>query len=269
MRVLVITIFFASLLASCRSTRNIQTAIAKKDTIAVVANDSGKADSVRYINEVVSQMQAKQIGYTSFNGKIDVDYRGGDGKRYDLNANVRMYKDSMIWISASAVLGIEVMRVLITKDSIKLLNKHEKTYTERSIDYLQEVTQLPLDLKTLQNLLIGNLVYFDSNVVSYSKDANTVSVLSLGTWFKNLVTLSESDKSIQRIKLDDADASRNRTAVLSYSDYETKKGPAFATKRNITIAEKSRLDIKLDFKNYDFNGEVTFPFSVPKNYERL
>lgn len=269
MRVLVITILLASLLASCRSTRKIQTAIAKKDSVAVVPTDSGKADSVRFINEVVSQMKARQISYTTFNAKVNVDYKGGDGKNYDMNATVRMYRDSAIWISVNAVFGIEALRALITRDSVKLINKADKTYTARSISYLQEVTQLPLDLKTLQDLLIGNLVYFDANVVSYSKDANTVSVLSLGKWFKNLVTLSDNDKAIQRIKLDDADISRNRTAVLGYSDYETKKGPAFPTKRTITVAEKSRLDIKLDYKNYDFNGEVSFPFSVPKNFERI
>ena len=268
MRLLVIMIVFAGLLTSCRSTRKIQSAIGKKDSVAVVT-DTGKADSVRFINDVVSRLRSNQISYTTFNAKVNVDYKGGDGKNYDVNASLRMYKDSAIWVSANAVFGIEAMRVLITKDSIKLLNKLEKTYTARSIDYLQEVTQLPLDLNTLQNLLIGNVVYLDSNVVSYSKDANTVSVLSLGRWFKNLITISEPNRSIERIKLDDADISRNRTAVLSYSDYETKKGPLFATKRNITVAEKSRLDIKLDFKNYDFNEEVNFPFSVPKNYTRL
>jgi len=269
MRLFIVIILFAGLSTSCRSTKKIQTAIAKKDTVAFVASDSGKADSIRFINEVASQLKARQIGYNTFNAKVDVDYRGGDGKRYDLNANIRMFKDSIIWISGSAILGIEVMRVLITKDSIKLLNKHDKTYTARSIDYLQEVTELPLDLKILQNLLVGNVVYLDSNLVSYSKDPNSVSILSIGHWFKNLITLSEPDRAVQRIKLDDADISRNRTAVLSYSDYETKKGPAFPTKRNITVAEKSRLDIKLDFKNYDFNNEVSFPFSVPKNYSRL
>jgi hypothetical protein len=51
----------------------------------------------------------------------------GDGKNYDVNATMRMYKDSAIWLSANAVLGIEAMRVLITKDSVKLLNKLDKT----------------------------------------------------------------------------------------------------------------------------------------------
>jgi outer membrane lipoprotein-sorting protein len=40
----------------------------------------------------------------------------------------------------------------------------------------------------------------------------------------------------------------------------------FATKRRISIAEKKKLDIRLDFKQYAFNETVSFPFSIPKNY---
>ena len=57
-------------------------------------------------------------------------------------------------------------------------------------------------------------------------------------------------------------------AELSYDDHETKKGPDFSTKRRITITEKTKLDIKLDFKSYSFNETLSFPFSVPKNYKR-
>jgi hypothetical protein len=179
-----------------------------------------------------------------------------------------MQKDSAIWISANAILGIEAIRAIITKDSVKIIDKLNKTYTARSVDYLQEVTALPMDLKTIQDLLIGNPVFLDSNVVSYSKANNAIALLSLGRWFKNLLTISESDKLIQRSKLDDVDITHNRTAELTYTDYENKKGVPFATKRRIYIAEKKKLDIKLDFKQYDFNGEVSFPFSIPKNYDR-
>ena len=70
-----------------------------------------------------------------------------------------MYKDSAIWLSANAILGIEAMRVLITRDSVKLLDKLNKVYTARSVDYLQDLTSLPLDLPTLQDLIIGNAVF--------------------------------------------------------------------------------------------------------------
>ena len=80
---------------------------------------------------------------THAGGSTDVDYRGGDDKHYDVNATIRMHKDSLIWASVNAVLGIEAMRLLITKDSVFLLDKLNKTYTTRSVDYLQEETSLP------------------------------------------------------------------------------------------------------------------------------
>jgi outer membrane lipoprotein-sorting protein len=263
---LLILFLAAGMIVSCRSTKKIQTAISKKDSVDVT--ESGRNDTLRLIHAALDQMKTNHISYQTFSAKVKVDYKGGDGKNYDVNANIRMTKDSAIWISANAILGIEALRVYITRDSIKLLNKLNKTYTARSVDYLKEVTSLPLDLETLQDLIIGNAVFVDSNIVSYSSGNNVISLLSLGEWFKNLLTLDESDKKLLHSKLDDRDVARNRTADLTYGDYENKKGVPFSTERRITIAEKNRLDIKLEFKQYDFNQEVSFPFSIPKNYEQ-
>src|SRR6476659_11127350 len=116
------------LMASCRSTKKIQTAISKKDTSAKVVLQGVKEDSLQYFRKMVSDINANRIQYNTFTSKVNIDYEGNDGKKYNINANIRMYKDSAIWISANALLGIEAMRVLITRDSVKLLNKLEKTY---------------------------------------------------------------------------------------------------------------------------------------------
>jgi hypothetical protein len=267
--------FFALLilicvLASCRSTKKIQTAITKKDTLvtANVPPVATKNDTIQMINAVFRNVNSNHIDFHTFSAKVNVDYSGSDGKKYDVNANIRMYKDSAIWVAVNALLGIDAMRLYITKDSVKLLDKLNKTYTARSVDYLQEVTSLPLNLYMLQDLIIGNPVFLDSNIVSYSQGNNQIALLSLGQLFKNLITVNETDKTLLHSKLDDVDPSRNRTADLTYGDYESKKGVLFSTKRRIVVTEKNRLDIKLDFKQYDFNQEVSFPFSVPKNYER-
>lgn len=267
MKQIIVAIVLLASLVACRSTKKISTAITKKDSTLTVQVPTGKADTVAYIKTALEKLSANKINYTTFNAKVNIDYRGGDDKNYDVNAIIRMYKDSAIWMSANAVLGIEAIRLLITKDSVKLMNKLDKSYTARSVDYLQEVTALPLDLKTLQDLIVGNPVFLDSNVVSYTKFDGSVSLLSIGDWFKNLITVAEADHSLSRTKLDDADITHSRTADLTYSDYETKQGPLFATKRRIYISEKKKLDIRLDFKNYGFNGEVSFPFTVPKNYK--
>jgi hypothetical protein len=255
------------LLASCRSTRPIQTAITKKDTIETVTS-ANKVDTAKLINEAVSKLNTTKLDFKTFSAKLDIDYRGADDKHYDVNGTLRIYKDSAIWVSVNAVLGIEAMRALITKDSVFLLDKLNKTYTARSVDYLQEVTSLPLTLPAVQNLLVGNPVFFESNVTTYTADANTISLLSIGKWFKNLLTINTDNNTLSHSKLDDVDITRSRTADLSYTDYENKKGKPFSTKRRITVAEKNKLDISLHFKQYDFNEEISLPFSIPKNYRQ-
>ena len=117
-----------ALLASCRSTRQIQTAISKKDTTAVhiTSPEPTKIDSVAIIREILTDVNKNTIDYRTFTAKINADYSGADGKNYKLNVYLRMYNDSAIWLSANAILGIEAMRLLITKDSVKMLDNINK-----------------------------------------------------------------------------------------------------------------------------------------------
>jgi outer membrane biogenesis lipoprotein LolB len=270
MKRLLLVIAIIGILTSCRSSRTLGKAVAKKDTTTrEVVPITAKTDTQQLIQTTLQEVQKNHIDFTTFSAKVSVDYKSGDGKDYDVNASLKMYKDSAIWISVNAILGIEAMRLLVTKDSVRLLVKlDQKTYTARSVSYLQEVTSLPLDLYTLQDLLLGNPVYLDSNIIRYSSSSNVITLVSLGQFFKNLITLNANDKTTIHSKLDDTDPTRSRTADLSYSEYESKKGPLFSTKRQIVVSEKTRVDIKLHFKNYTFNEEVSFPFSVPKNYTR-
>lgn len=269
MKKIFVLVALLTLFASCRSTRTISRAVTKKDTTAtVVLPLGGGVDTLALIHTTLQKIDSNRINFQTFSAKVNVDYEGTDGKGYSVNAKINMWKDSAIWVSANALLGIEAMRVMITKDSVKLLNKLEKTYAARSIGYLQEVTSLPLDLYTLQDMIIGNPVYLDSNIIRFSINNGVVNLLSIGAYFKNLVTLNEADRTLIHSKLDDINPVHSRTADLSYSEYQNNKGPWFSTKRQIVVSEKGRLSIKLDFKNYTFNEPVEFPFSVPRNYKR-
>lgn len=251
---------------SCRSTRKITSAISTKDTVAA-SKGKTHADTIIFIRNVYDNILKNRIDFSTFSSKIEVDYIDADGKK-NVTAHVRMKKDSIIWISLrAALLGIEGLRVYITPDSVKVLDKQNNTYSARSVEYLQEVTALPLDLPTLQDLLIGNPVFLDTNFVSYSEGENGLSLLSIGSFFKNLFTVKKPSMLPETSKLDDLDELRNRTCHLSYSDYENKKGVSFATKRQVSVAEKKKIDIKLDFKQYDFNETLSFPFPIPKNYK--
>src|ERR1043165_5848418 len=174
-RITIFAILFIALLSSCRSTRKIQTAISKKDTVAIAATGNAHEDTVQFIQAAYAGIMKNHIDFKTFSAKINIDYVDADDKNYNVNANLRMYKDSAIWISITAIFGIEGLRAYITKDSVKLLNKQDKVYTARSVSYLQEMTALPLDLASLQDVLIGNPVFVDSNIVSYSKTPANIS----------------------------------------------------------------------------------------------
>ncbi len=149
-----------------------------------------------------------------------------------------------------------------------LVNKVEKWIKKKSVNYLQEVSEIPFDFTTLQDLLIGNPVFLDSNVISYQSGARYLTVLMVGDLFKHLVTLDKSNLRVLHSKLDDLDVQRNRTCDITFGNYEFKNGHDFSTYRNISVAEKSKLDIYLDFKQYSFNDPLNYTFEVPKNYKR-
>lgn len=263
-------IFFvaiATLNYSCKTTKNINKVIAKKDTVITVVQSG--ADSIAAINNVVKNFKTNYINFKTFSAKIKVDYDDSKGKKQDVTANVRIIKDSAIWISLTATfLNIEAFRVLIKKDSVILLNKLEKEVQYRSLDYLQDVTEIPFDYYTVQDLLVGNPVFMDSTIATFKKTDDIILMSTIGKYFKHLLTISTDNYLLQHSKLDDVDLTRNRTADITYTDYENKNGINFSTYREVTVSEKNRLDIKMNYKSYEFNKDLSVSFNIPKNYKR-
>jgi len=157
---------------------------------------------------------------------------------------------------------------LINKDSVFVMDKINKEVQLRSIDYLQEVTQIPFDFKTLQDLLLGNPIFFSDSVVSYKETDSKVLLATIGVNFKHLLTLNKPDRIMVHSKLDDLDISRNRTADITYDEFENNNGVNFSTYRKITVSENHKLDIQLNYKQYEFNKDLQLNFNIPKNYKR-
>lgn len=264
---LLVAVIGVSLLASCRTQKKITKIMTTKDTTAVVITNRSATDSIVMVRNTMDELLKKKIDFKTFSAKIKVDYEDSKGKQPDVNAYVRILKDSLIWVNIRlAFLDVDLLRVLVRTDSVFVVNKHEKMIQLRSMDYLQEITQIPFDFKTLQDLLVGNPVFLDSNIVSYKKNDNQVLMAVVGQYFKHLLTIDATSNLLLHSKLDDVDVGRNRTAYITYEEFENKTGRPFSTKREITVSEKTKLDIKLNYKQYEFNKDLTISFSLPKNY---
>ena len=267
--IFIAAIFLIDGLISCRSTKKLQSAINKKDTAIINTAPASATDSAKDVEAILEGIRKNHIDFKTFSAKIKVDYSDSHGKQPDVTAFVHILKDSLIWISINATfLNIEAFRILISKDSVWIVNKLEKQYQIRSLDYLEEVAKIPLDFKTLQDLIIGNPIFFGNTIVSYRKTERRVLISTIDEHFKNLLTLTAGNNLIERSKLDDLNVTLNRTCDLTYFNYENKSGIPFSTSREITVAEKTKVDIVLDYKQYDFNTTLSFPFSIPKNYKQ-
>ena len=252
----------------CRSTKKLNTAVSKKDTTVISINPASNNDSLQGARNVLSTIEKKRIHFTTFSAKIKVEYEDSKGKQPDFNAFIRLYTDSVLWISINATfLSIEAFRILITKDSIVIVNKLDKIVEYHPFNYIEEITHIPLTFSTLQDIIIGNPIYIGDSIVSYKQAGNHLLIATIGKFFKNLITVSADNNLTERSKLDDLNVSQNRTADITYTDYEKSGNMNFATGREITVAEKTKVDINLSYKQYEFNKELSFHFVVPPNYK--
>ncbi len=267
--IILVGFFVALVSAGCHSTKSLQTAINKKDTSVVIRKVMVNDSSFKIpAQEALDILNKNKINFQTFSSKAKIQYEDHNGKQPDFNAFIRLQKDSVLWVSISSTfLGIEAFRILITPDTLIILNKLDKTVEYHPFSYIESFAKIPLDFKLLQNIIIGNPVYVGDSIVSYRKTENHIIIGTVGDFFKNLITLSSGKDDLERIKLDDIDISQNRTAALLYGDYENNGGFDFATTREINVSEKSKVNVSIEFKQYGFNKELSFPFSIPRNYK--
>ncbi|HSC52396.1 MAG TPA: DUF4292 domain-containing protein [Phnomibacter sp.] len=251
----------------CRAPRQIQQVINKVDTVAVTSVTHPAIDSAAVKNEILKKVHANHIDFNTFLGKVKIDINDGKGKTTNATAFIRIQRDSLIWISLTGPLGIEGFRVLVSKDSVFVMDKLEKTYAARSVNYLQDIIKLPVDFSVLQNLIIGNPVFFADNIISYKQNGGSLMALSADEYFKHMITIDTLNNTVIHSKLDDVDAMRNRTCDITLGGYTPVQTRLFSNTRELTVTEKSKLDILLDFKQVSFDEPQSFPFNVPKNYK--
>ena len=279
MALIVIAGVLAGAMAGCRSTKKIQKVIAtpavKPDTTgaaqrAVEPVRDLHADSLAVISKTLFGLSRNRIDFQTFSGKIHVHFQSSDGKDYEVTAFVRIRKDSLIWLSIVGSLGPvskEVIRAIITPDSVKVRDNREKAVRLRSVSYLREQVHLPIDFKALQDLLIGNPIFFDTTrVIYYRTETKGLSLFCAGTEFSNFLTLNP-DMTMKHSKIDDVDPLRARTCDLTYGDYDFSGVVPFSAYRKISVEEKSKVDIELGYKQYKFNEVLSLPWSIPKNYK--
>ena len=131
MNLLILMVF---LLASCN--KNIKNLFDRNTTTKLVVNE---------------------VNFDFLSAKAKVNFDGE--KDYSLSANFRMQKDSVIWLSLSPGLGVEVARVMITRDSISVLDKLSKDYNKIDYGTISKKYDFDINFNLIQSVILGNLIF--------------------------------------------------------------------------------------------------------------
>lgn len=274
MRILLLAACVLMATMGCHTARKVAQAVPAADTLtpAPTAIDSSaiqkaRADSVRRVQESLARILGSRIRFETFSAKVKVDYLDTKGKTLEFNTFIRIRRDSAIWASIVAALGVEAFRVLITPDSVRIMDKLEKTVRYAAASELQEITQLPFDFSSLQELIVGNPVGLDSLPEKMRLQEASMLLEYLHDGFRHLLTYDTVGPVLRTNRLDEIDPQRHRNAILSFDQYQEKSGRNFPNLRRMTLTDKEKTDITLDFRQVDFDIPVAFPFSVPRNYK--
>lgn len=91
------------------------------------------------------------------NGEVSIP---SDFSTFTFTGTLKMRRDSTVWISASALMGMESVRALITQDSVFVINRMNQTYVAEPfstvIEAMSASSLRPTTLQEIQTLLLGN-----------------------------------------------------------------------------------------------------------------
>ena len=104
--------------------------------------------------KTVQPQQPQSFEWLTANMTIQAE---GNGMVYnDLSGQLRMRKDSLVWLNVTATMGVEVLRAKVSNDSIWIVNRMEKTYLAEPLDTISAQLGMPLSLPLVQTLLLDN-----------------------------------------------------------------------------------------------------------------
>ena len=186
-------------------------------------------------------------------------------KSNDISMNIRIRNNEAIWVSVTAIAGLEVARVLITPDSVKIINRLDNEYIKKPFSYIYEFTNEQINFSTLQSILVGNTVsefITGSSVLNIQgNQANLKSVI--GSLMYN-VHVNEQNKVIQT-NLNDKNA--GQSLMVNYGDFiavSQQQIPHSVTMKSLTKNKNIRLD--LTFAKVEIDGPIDLPFRVPDRF---
>lgn len=235
------------------------------------------------IAKLIDSINKKRLHYTYFTSRISTEIES-PGFDKSFKTNLRVKKDSIIWISISA-LNVVIANAAISKDSFKLVNKFDKKYLFESFNYLNEIFDTELDYLLFQQIIVGNLPTLNTED-KYKLIPDTAYYLLSTLGKRKLKRSLEKDKLLKkesliyrywvypgifrpaRIVINDLqDTTELDIKYLQYEMVDSNLVPMDVLINASSPRQKASISLK--YSRTKVNEITDFPFKVPEDYEKM
>jgi hypothetical protein len=239
-----------------------------------------KEEGADYLFEKLKQ---NEFRFTWFTAKISVNYKN-KGESNSFDGQIRILRDSVIWLSFTPLLGIEVFRVIITNDSVKFINRINNTYFIGDYDYVNKFLNTNIDYDVLQSFMIGNdLSFYENGKFRASLDGDQYKLSTAERQkLKKFVRNSQDQLKIliqniwidpESFKITRADVKEIRKQNLrleaSYSEFEKVVDQLFPRRVNFDIYAENNIHASVEFSKININTPQLFPFRIPPSFKQV
>jgi hypothetical protein len=225
---------------------------------------SHRNDTLAINNEAAKYIQKSRdnkIDYDWFSSRIKVEYNDNNLSQ-DFTAAVRMRRDSALWISLQGPFGIEGGRILVTRDSIFVVNRLSNEYLRQPISYLSKVMPMQTDLPELQDFILGYYLLFAGAAPDYRGMEDSLHLIQAESpQFRYRSSLYPQNYTLAKSVLTDKMLSQQMN--VTFGGYSQEQGKPFSNERSIDIKQGTKLlNLHLVFTKIKVNEVLNFPFEI-------
>jgi hypothetical protein len=228
--------------------------------------DSGelKERSSKYLMKRLIQ---NQVAADWFSAKARITYQDKN-ETVKLTSYVRMRKDSVIWMNFKK-LSIEAARLLMTPDSMVILNRMDKEYTVKDYQFVQQNFRIPANFSGLQSFLLGNPLFFSADLEA-GVESPYYLLKDQTSNYPSSYYLDGLSYWLSKVIIEDR--SENRNVELTLADYKQLEDEQnFSYFRSLTFQseELGEVEIDIEFSKVELNVPKTIKFEIPDRYTRI
>ncbi|MBK9285376.1 MAG: DUF4292 domain-containing protein [Sphingobacteriaceae bacterium] len=281
-KILLVGFVFMLVLIACKHKKSIQ------KTVPVVTADTANSKcKIDYKNSkaLIRLIKENEFNFDWINAKAKVETLI-DGKEEGFDIKLKIRKDSAMLVQIEVVGGlVNVAKLLITKDSVKMVDYIHKQYFKGDFVFINEQLNADLDFEVVQAVLFGNSAEFhddEEKLKPVTDRQNCHYILSTERKRKlRRIQQGERDlkKALQAITLNPEnykiinnefiDPGTNRKFIADYKNFILKDSVFAPYLVDIDIQAEKKARINIEYVRIEKNKPQKLNLNIPEKYDPI